>query len=123
MATILTVDDSRVILKQYERFSSEFFPDHKFVCATSGPEAIELLKSIDDEISFAIIDYNMKEMDGIQVVEQIINRIPPERIVICSANLQKALQDKVEELKIGFVPKPVSSDKFKQIIEVIESKK
>jgi len=123
MALILAVDDSKVIIKQYERFAKEFFPDYRFISANDGTEAVELLKEIKEEITFAIIDYNMKEMNGVELIENIKHIVDPARIVICSANLQQSLQVKVEELGIGFVPKPVSSDKFKQIIEIIDSKK
>ena len=123
MAIILAVDDSKVIIKQYERYAKEYFPEATFVSANDGVDALEIVKKLEDEVMFAIIDYNMKIMDGIELVENIKDIIDPEKMVICSANLQQSLQVKIEELGIGFVSKPVSSDKFKQIIEIINSKK
>lgn len=112
MKIILAVDDSVVQLTFVQRFAKELVPDHKVVIAKSGEEALELVKTMSNDIALALIDLNMEGMGGMELLKQLKNHIPPHKICVCTANTQKIIESQVLAEGANFIPKPFDKQKF-----------
>ena len=117
MKAVIAIDDSRTILKQLEVLCHQSIDNLKLFYKSTNPlEILEALPSIDDEVVIAFVDYNMAEMNGIDVAERLMNKIDARRIVLLTANVQKAVRDKAENLGIRFLEKPMTRDKLEHIL-------
>lgn len=119
MAVLLLVDDSRTIQKQVSMFCSTNFPDIKIVTASSGEEALALIPTIQNDICLAIFDYNMDGMTGLELIEQAKKFIPLNKIVLCSANIQEAIQTKTKEQGVRFKEKPLTNNSFIELLNEV----
>lgn len=118
---ILLVDDSRVLLKMIERVVLEKFPEHK-VYTYSNPElGLEEIKAQNLEFEFALVDYNMKEMNGIEFLTALFQLDPvpvkKENVSMLSANIQEAVRAKAADLGLSFIAKPLDADKLDLFIK------
>lgn len=117
MDTLLIVDDSRTIQKQITALTAKFFPQLKVVTASSGEEALNMIPDIAKNIAVAIFDYNMDGMSGVELAHKIKDKIPLKKIVLCTANIQEAIEKKASEEGISFHPKPLTSENFKPLVD------
>lgn len=117
MKAILVVDDSKTIQKQITYFAQESFPDYKVVTASSGEEAVEMMKTTTEDFLGAILDYNMKGMNGVELSEQIRDKIDVAQMVLCTANVQEMVRAKAETAGLTFIEKPLTIEKFEEIID------
>jgi CheY-like chemotaxis protein/HPt (histidine-containing phosphotransfer) domain-containing protein len=106
---VLVVDDSaedREILKTMLRGLS-----CRTTCVGSGTMALTELEKKKNRFDLALIDWNMPEMDGIEVAERIKNhpdlaQVP--KIVLITAYGREEASDRAEEMGIeGFLVKPI----------------
>lgn len=65
----LVVDDSRATRTLLRTMLAKLGFD--VVEAGHGVEALERLGSLDDPVSFALVDWNMPEMDGLELVKSL----------------------------------------------------
>lgn len=119
MGVILAIDDSMVVLAQLQRFSMTVAPESSFVKAKSGEKGIELAKQQTEEIDIAFIDYNMEGLNGIEVMGELVNIMPINKMVLLTANIQEAVVDKVKEKGANFLAKPMTSEKYKEIYDIV----
>ncbi|MCB9062265.1 MAG: response regulator [Halobacteriovoraceae bacterium] len=117
MKSILVVDDSKTIQKQITYFCNETFPDIKVITASSGEEATEIVMSSTENFLGAILDYNMKGMNGVELSEKISEKIPYSQMVLCTANVQEMVRAKAESAGLTFIEKPLTIEKFEEIME------
>ena len=68
ISQIVAVDDSPIILRMIERMMGDFYELHLF---SSGARALQYLKDKDRTPDLIILDIEMPEMDGYDVLEQI----------------------------------------------------
>lgn len=123
MSIILIVDDSKTIQKQVAKFAQDDFPEFTVVKASSGEEALELIPAIKDDIGVAIIDFNMNGMNGLELIEKMKHLIKPEKIILCTANIQETIKGKAKSSGIHFKEKPLTSENFKSTLnEVLGAK-
>ncbi len=113
---ILLVDDSRVMLKMIERLLNEKLPDYK-VYTWSNPElGLEEIKEQNLKFEFALVDYNMKEMNGIEFLTALFEFDNPvvdrTKVSMLSANIQEAVQAKAHDLGLDFIAKPLDATKL-----------
>lgn len=113
---ILIVDDSRVLLMITTKLLKEIYPDCEVNAYSKPSEAFADIKVNSYEFYFALIDYNMPGMTGIELIEQLV-QLPHEVLKIehtslLSANIQEAVQQKATDLGIDFIPKPLDKEKL-----------
>jgi two-component system chemotaxis response regulator CheY len=117
---ILTVDDSKVILKINSRLLSNLFPDCEILSFKNPEEALSVIADKKHVIKFALVDYNMNEMTGIEFVESLIklphNPIGADKVALVSANIQVAVRQKADDLGILFIAKPLDEAKLKSFL-------
>ncbi len=114
---ILVVDDSNIARKMTMKSIKEAISDKaEIIQASNGLEALNEYKSSQPDLVF--MDLTMPVMDGFEAVEKIKEIDKDAKIITVSADIQKGAVDKTRELGvIGFIKKPINSNK---VIEYIE---
>lgn len=116
--TILVVDDSNVVRNfVYKIFNSEY----DVLIANDGAEALEIIRSnVDDKIVGMLLDLNMPNVDGFQVLDyfkqsNLFSRIPVAIITGegTQDNIQKAYQYPI----VDMLQKPFNEVNVKNIVD------
>jgi thioredoxin reductase (NADPH) len=86
---ILAVDDDRDVLRAIERdLRSRFASKYRIVTASSGTEALTVLKRLkqrNDPVALLVVDQRMPHMTGVQLLEQSAALFPEARRVLLTA--------------------------------------
>lgn len=109
MASILIIDDEKSIRNTLQEIFE--YENHKVELATNGPEGIELFEKKDFDV--VLCDIKMPEMDGIEVLERILDKSQEIPIIMISGhgNIDTA----VEAIKKGaydFIEKPLDLNRL-----------
>lgn len=116
--TILVVDDSNVVRNfVYKIFNSEY----DVLIANDGKEALDIIRAnVDDKIVGVLLDLNMPNVDGFQVLDffkqaNLFNRIPVAIITGegTQDNIQKAYQYPI----VDMLQKPFNEVNVKNIVD------
>lgn len=116
MIRLLIVDDSKVARIAISSFFTQIDPNIQIYEANNGNEALELVQTYDFE--GITIDYNMPELNGLEVAKKIHELKKTPKLFILTANIQNAIKAKVEESGFYFFTKPIT----KELIQSIYSK-
>lgn len=88
-ATILAVDDDRIVLNAVERdLRQKYGRDYRVLKAESGAQALAAvyeLKKRGESVAVFVADQRMPEMSGVQFLEQAITIFPKARKVLLTA--------------------------------------
>lgn len=123
LATLLVVDDSAADL---ELTRIRLLERHGLVCnlltATYGEEALEILRAHKGQIDLVLLDINMPEMDGFEVLEQI--RADPSLkdtlVVMCTGSIYDKDMARARRMgAAGYLVKPVKFDMLQTVLEQI----
>jgi len=112
---VLIVDDSSIIRKVIERQLTSYNIE-VVGRAGDGREAVELFKETNPDI--VTLDITMPEMDGLQVLEEIIKLNSAVKVMVITAMSDKATG--LKAIKLGaksFLGKPFTEDKLKETFE------
>jgi len=117
---ILAVDDDEDILELVS--VAVAMADYKFIGVTSGSECLEILRETNP--CLIILDIEMPEMDGFQVLEKI-REIFPKRLAPVAFLTSHKDFDMVERgIELGcksFILKPINMRRLEQKIEELAS--
>jgi two-component system, chemotaxis family, chemotaxis protein CheY len=111
---VLVVDDSKVSRMMIRAHILEVCPHWCVVEAASGDEAVA--RVADEAPDYCTIDINMPGMLGTDAAAIILQAHPHIRVVIFSANIQEAVQVRVQQLGAAFVAKPVNEKSVAQML-------
>ena len=117
---LMIVDDSNIMRRKIER--SQEIPNVEIVgTAGNGREALELPAS--SRPPLVTMDLTMPEMDGIECVEQLVDRDPDIRILVISALADKATAiEALEKGASGFLCKPFTERQLNAaLVKLLES--
>ncbi len=110
---ILIVDDSTMSLNMLELSLEKMHLNiHK---ASDGIEALKILEQKDKNFSLVITDYNMPNMDGLELTQEIRKRYKKEEVAVIALSAQEDNESTSLFLKVGandFVKKPFSFDEL-----------
>jgi chemotaxis protein CheY-P-specific phosphatase CheC len=83
--------------------------------AANGFEAIEQIKAGNGDV--LLLDLNMPEMDGYQVLEAIVREDLPTLVIVISGDIQPLAHKRVTSLgALGFIKKPVNKDILREVL-------
>ncbi len=116
--TILIIDDSRVSRMMIKSIIVDNHDSWNILEAANADEAITISEK--NDIQLMIIDYNMPGKTGLEVAGDLIRLHPKAHKFMLSANIQDAIREKAEQLSLKFVSKPITEDRIKSIISVLE---
>ena len=112
---ILVVDDEQdVKILFQQRFRKEIRKEElHFVFAFSGEEALEMMKTMDQEAVLILSDINMPDMSGLELLEQIKKnyRTPPPVVMMITAYGDE--ENRNTSIRLGadaFLTKPLDFD-------------
>ena len=116
---ILLIDDDPNCLdaidQLMQRDGYETFP------ISEGINAVKVI--IEKSVDLAIVDFNLPDMDGLHVIQQIKRTKPDIPVILMTA--QPSQEIKMASLKVGaysFIPKPINIPRFRQIVaEALQS--
>jgi two-component system response regulator (stage 0 sporulation protein F) len=112
---ILIVDDEESILTVLKGSLKKLGPDYQVVTVTDGFAALDQL--LDQPFDLVVTDYNMAQMDGLELMEAIRYAQPDARIIMITAYGYEALENEVERLKAyRYLTKPLDINDFRQIV-------
>lgn len=118
MISLLLVDDHQMIrdaIKFYFSSEDEFEVKSE---AVNGDEALQLLEK--DRFDVVITDINMPECDGLQLMEQIRDRFPEQKVLILSMLDDAVYINKMIALGAnGYILKSASKEELCKAIKTI----
>ena len=107
--SVLYVEDDDVIQSQTKDFLARFFP--KITTADDGEAGLELYKN--GHYDIVITDINMPKMNGIEMIEAILDINPNQVILVTSAHNDSESLLKLINLNVmHFVLKPFNNKQF-----------
>lgn len=117
---ILVVDDSTMARKMVIKTLKELVDsDAQIIQATNGKEGLDLYKQ--EKPNLVFLDLTMPVMDGFEALKYIKLFDNDAKVVVVSADIQKASLDRVREIgAIDFVKKPIDSHKMEMIFQKIQ---
>ena len=110
---ILIMDDSKVSRLFVVNYWREINPDWEFVEAETGEEAIRIAGQ--QPFHAIILDYNMPDINGLAVAEQVKQLQPQCFIALLTANIQRYVSEETEKRTLHLYHKPVTAEVIKQI--------
>jgi len=105
----LVVDDSKMSLMMLNKIIGTNHPDWEILQASDGKQAVDMAK--DNDLDIILLDYNMPVMDGGEAAKILRPQFPNAKIAFLTANIQEAIKNLAIELKIDFIPKPITEAK------------
>lgn len=123
LANILLVDDSRADI-EITQFRVIERPGVRcnFLVARNGEEALEMLQDrlyADLQIDLMLVDINMPEMDGFELLEHMKNdeKLKKIPVVMCTGSTYDKDMQKAKSLgAIGYLTKPINFEQLKDVI-------
>ncbi len=112
---VLIVDDSLIIRKAIQQHLSDNYNVEVVGMAENGIVALEMFDKTKPE--YVTLDINMPELDGLSVLEQMLQRDPTVNVIIVTALSDKdtALQA-IEMGAKGYVIKPLTFEKLQAAV-------
>ncbi|NQY89346.1 MAG: response regulator [Colwellia sp.] len=111
---LLICDDSNMARKQLARSLPEGW-DVDVSFASNGVEGIEAIKAGKGDV--LLLDLNMPEMDGYQVLEAILEQDLPTLTIVVSGDIQPEAHKRVTGLgALDFIQKPVNKEKLTEVL-------
>jgi two-component system chemotaxis response regulator CheY len=112
---ILIVDDSLIIRKAIQQHLSDNYNVEIVGMAENGIVALEMFDKTKPD--YVTLDINMPELDGLSVLEQMLQRDPTVNVIIVTALSDKdtALQA-IEMGAKGYVIKPLTFEKLQAAV-------
>ncbi|MFN3711556.1 MAG: response regulator transcription factor [Alishewanella aestuarii] len=117
--SFLVIDDSKVSRMFIRRFISELKPDWQLSEAANGSEALQLVAQ--NNFDFISIDYNMPDMNGLELSQAIRELQPDSFIGLVTANIQKSTELAAQQLGLNYYKKPVTEEMVRLLVTDAEN--
>jgi CheY-like chemotaxis protein len=105
---VLVVDDSKLARMVMANAFRRLRPDWELIEATGAAQALAAIS--DQAIDIALVDFNMPDTDGLELLARIRETHPAMPVAVVSANLQDEIIARTRELKATFVAKPLTDE-------------
>jgi two-component system chemotaxis response regulator CheY len=120
MSRALVVDDSRTIRVILRRILAEMGYE---VCeAGNGVEALQLIEAERPELDLALLDWNMPEMNGLELLKQLRQNSELSALKVVMVTTEAELGHMVTALEAGaneYVMKPFTKEILQQKLDMI----
>jgi two-component system, chemotaxis family, chemotaxis protein CheY len=110
----LVVDDSRMSRMMLKKIINTLHPEWTIEEAEDGQQAVA--KASEQNFQIIFLDYNMPVMNGGEAAALLRPQFPDAKIALLTANVQEAIQSLAAQLKIDFIPKPITEEKIAKYV-------
>ena len=116
---ILVVDDSNFVRSLVGKTLQINIPISELLMASNGVEGYNLYRT--EKPDLIVTDLLMPEMNGWELLKLIREVDPNVKIIVFSADVQKATRDEIEKFGItAFIHKPFNNEKADQLINIVK---
>ncbi len=116
---ILIVEDSMFVRNVIRKVILENIPDCEVLTANDGENGFNLYQEHKPDLITS--DLLMPNLSGQEMLKKIREIDNETKVIVISADVQKATRDEIEELGIsGFINKPVTGDKVDLLMNLIK---
>ncbi len=106
-----------------DKYFSQNKESSKFVEFVSGEEVLDYCSKIENEpIDLLFLDIEMKDLDGVRLMEQLVKNRTVRRIVFVTSHKDKVF-DAFGQKTIGFILKPPSYERVEKMLSVVRKEK
>lgn len=113
---IMIVDDEKSILTVLKNSLKKIRPHDQIVTVTNGFAALDALLAAPFDV--VITDYNMPDMDGVELMEAIHYAQPDARLILITAYGNEFTEAEAKRLQVfRYLTKPLEIGQFRQIVE------
>jgi CheY-like chemotaxis protein len=113
-ATILIVEDDTVFCKLLTRFLGK--KGFLVTDAQDGKNALKLV--MQEEFSFAILDYRLPDMDGIEILQHLKQKNPHTKVILMTRYGDEGVaQMAIEKGADAFIAKPINPTELLEVIQ------
>lgn len=109
------MDDERPLLRAITRLLGFYRPEYRVFCATSVPEAREVLESL--EMNVIVTDLRMPGESGIALLEAVRDRYPACARIVQSSHFGPFERTRLVALAHRVLKKPVE---IEQLLEAVD---
>lgn len=88
-------------------------PNWTIVHASSGEEALQQVRG--SPVDLVSMDFKMHGMNGLEAALALRQLLPPVPIAILTANVQTAVQERIEEAGMVFIATPITAQAAQQL--------
>ena len=115
--TVIIVDDSELVRNIMIKALND---EYNVICATDGREAIEAIRSNQDNLVCVLLDLKMPKYDGFTVLEYLKNYKLQKRIpvyIISGDDSKETIEKAFTYDVVDMLNKPFSIDKIKDAVK------
>ncbi len=106
-ARVLIIDDEDMILETTSEYLKEF--GYKITTADTGKKALSLFKEMSSEFDLVLLDLNLPEISGHELLKLFLRIRPDIKIIVCSGYSPEELEiPDIAAKNISFLAKPYS---------------
>ena len=116
---ILIADDSMLARKMLSASIQSILPTAKIDTAKDGIDAVE--RMIDTPAEVVFVDYNMPRMNGLDAIAKMAEHFPDAHYALVTANTQKALAARIEQMDATIILKPINPAKIEEYLNSLGS--
>ncbi len=114
---VLIVDDSLVARLTLKKIFGKLYPQYIIVDLEKPGDAIELIQRM--KFSLASLDYNMPDMNGEELGTELVKQQPDIKIAILTANIQKAISERISNRGFVHIPKPIGEETVHKLVKIL----
>ena len=114
-SSILVVDDSISARHCVRKAVAAVYPEARISEAKNADEAEKVFDDAKPELG--ILDMNMPGRSGLELAEALLKRGIAIHLVLCTAGIQKRVENRAAILGIPIVDKPVSIEKLRAVLD------
>ena len=92
-------------------------PQWTIVHASSGEEALQWVR--ENAVDLVSMDFNMHGMTGLEAALALRKILPAVPIAILTANVQSAVQERIEEAGMVFIAKPITAQAAARLASLV----
>jgi CheY-like chemotaxis protein/predicted regulator of Ras-like GTPase activity (Roadblock/LC7/MglB family) len=112
---ILIVDDEESILAVLKNSLKKLGPDYQVVTVTDGFAALD--KLLEKPFDVVVTDFNMAQMDGLELMEAIRFAQPNARLIMITAHGNETIETEAKRLQaFKYLTKPIKISAFREVI-------
>ncbi len=116
MKRCLVVDDSLVTRLMLKEILQQLEPGTQVIQANCGDDALSKTDQA-GFIDYALIDFNMPGMNGLQLAEQLRSTGKMGKMALLTANIQESVKQQAESKGLKFLNKPLNEETISTFVK------